>query len=76
MSGAQLKAAMHKVNPAYIPRNHLVEEALSAAEGGDTSAFEMLIGVLARPFEGQPGKERYAMPPKPEEVVLQTFCGT
>ncbi len=75
-SGAERKAAMHKVNPAYIPRNHLVEEALSSAEGGDTSAFEMLLGVLARPFDEQPGKERYALPPKPDEVVHQTFCGT
>ncbi len=68
--------AMHRVNPAFIPRNHLVEEALAAAEGGDLGPFEMLIGVLARPFEDQPGKARYALPPKPEEVVQQTFCGT
>lgn len=76
ISGPERKAAMDKVNPAYIPRNHLVEEALSAAEGGDTSAFEMLLGVLARPFEEQPGKARYALPPEPQEVVHQTFCGT
>ena len=70
------RAAMRAVNPAFIARNHLVEEALAAAEGGDPGPFEMLLGVLARPFEDQPGKERYALPPRPEEVVLQTFCGT
>jgi uncharacterized protein YdiU (UPF0061 family) len=76
MPGVERKAAMHRVNPVFIPRNHLVEEALSSAEDGDTSAFELLLGVLARPFEEQPGKERYAQPPKPDEVVHQTFCGT
>ena len=65
-----------RVNPAFIPRNHLVEEALAAAEGGDFGPFEMLLGVLATPFDDQPGKERYALPPRPEEVVHQTFCGT
>jgi uncharacterized protein YdiU (UPF0061 family) len=76
VSPAERRAAMHRVNPAFIARNHLVEEALSAAEGGDPGPFEMLLGVLARPFEEQPGKARYALPPKPEEVVQQTFCGT
>ena len=76
VSNAERKAAMDKVNPGFIPRNHLVEEALSSAEAGDTSAFEMLLSVLARPFDEQPGKERYAQPPRPEEIVHQTFCGT
>ncbi len=76
VSNAERKAAMDKVNPGFIPRNHLVEEALSTAEAGDTSAFEMLLSVLARPFDEQPGKERYAQPPRPEEIVHQTFCGT
>jgi uncharacterized protein YdiU (UPF0061 family) len=69
-------AAMRAVNPAFIPRNHLVEEALTAAEAGDMGPFEMLIGVLSRPYDDQPGRERYALPPRPEEVVHQTFCGT
>lgn len=76
VSGEVRCASMRKVNPAFIPRNHLVEEALSAAEGGDLGPFELLLSVLARPYDDQPGKERYALPPRPEEVVLQTFCGT
>jgi uncharacterized protein YdiU (UPF0061 family) len=63
-------------NPAYIPRNHRVEEALAAAEGGDLAPFRELVTVLCRPFEEQPGKERYAAAPKPEERVTATFCGT
>jgi uncharacterized protein YdiU (UPF0061 family) len=55
----------------------LVEEAISAAVGRqDFQPFEDLLRVLSRPFEEQAGRERYSLPPKPEEVVRQTFCGT
>ncbi|MBV1796642.1 YdiU family protein [Siccirubricoccus sp. G192] len=71
------QAAMRAVNPAFIPRNHLVEAALRAAiEREDFGPFEELLAVLSQPFEDRPGFERYAMPPQPEERVLQTFCGT
>lgn len=74
---AAIRDAMRAVNPAYIPRNHLVEAALNAAiERDDFGPFEQLLEVLARPFEERPGFELYAQPPKPEERVLQTFCGT
>ena len=70
-------AAMGAVNPAYIPRNHLVEAALDAAVSRqDFAPFEQLLEVLSRPFEERPGYERYAAPPAPEERVQQTFCGT
>ena len=70
-------AAMRAVNPAFIPRNHLVEAALKAAiEREDFRPFEDLLEVLSRPYEDKPGLERYAAPPEPEERVLQTFCGT
>jgi uncharacterized protein YdiU (UPF0061 family) len=69
--------AMKTVNPAFIPRNHLVEEALDAAvNNGDLAPFEKLLGVLARPFEDQPDAPAYALPPRPEQVVRATFCGT
>ena len=69
--------AMRAVNPAFIPRNHLVEAALSAAvERADYLPFETLLGVLSRPYCDDPALERYAMPPREEERVLQTFCGT
>ena len=65
-----------RANPAFIPRNHRVEEALAAALNGDLAPFVELVSVLERPFEEQPGKERYAAAPRPEERVTATFCGT
>ena len=70
------QAAMDAVNPCYIPRNHLVETALDAAEAGDLAPFEALLEVLRQPYTEQPGRGRYATPPAEEEVVRQTFCGT
>ncbi len=68
---------MRQVNPIYIPRNHLVETAIRAAEEkGDFSVFHELNQVLRTPYVWKPGKERYQQPPAPEEVVLETFCGT
>ncbi|HUG61102.1 MAG TPA: YdiU family protein [Methylomirabilota bacterium] len=70
-------AAMRAVNPAYIPRNHQIEAAIRAAvDDDDLGPFEALLAVLSRPFEDQPGQERFAAPPGPKEEVLQTFCGT
>lgn len=70
-------AAMRSVNPAFIPRNHRVEQAIEAAvENGDFSLFEALLSVLARPYEDQPDFAPYSEPPKPHERVLATFCGT
>ena len=67
---------MRGANPAYVPRNHRVEEALAAAMGGELGPFEELLGVLERPFEEQEGKEGYAKAPREEERVRATFCGT
>jgi uncharacterized protein YdiU (UPF0061 family) len=69
--------AMRATNPAFIPRNHLVEAALAGAvESRDYRPFEELLEVVTRPYEDRPGLERYAAPPRPEERVHQTFCGT
>jgi uncharacterized protein YdiU (UPF0061 family) len=65
------------MNPVFIPRNHLVEAALEAATWRqDFQPFEELLSAVTRPYEERPGLERYAMPARPEERVLQTFCGT
>ena len=70
-------AAMRKVNPAFIPRNHKVEEALKAAiDDGDFSLFAALNDVLSKPYEDQPAFAAYAEPPKPGEEITATFCGT
>jgi len=68
---------MRMANPAFIPRNHMVEAALNAAmERQDFQPFEELVDVVSRPYEDRPGLERYATPARPEECVRQTFCGT
>ena len=70
-------AAMRMVSPAFIPRNHMVEAALTAAtERHDFQRFEELLNVVSRPYEARADLERYAEPARPEERVLQTFCGT
>jgi uncharacterized protein YdiU (UPF0061 family) len=73
-------AAMRRVNPAFIPRNHRVEEIIRAAVAhGDYAPFEALLDVVTRPYDDRadrPELARFAEPPKPEECVLETFCGT
>jgi uncharacterized protein YdiU (UPF0061 family) len=70
-------ATMRANNPAFIPRNHLVEAALAAAvEHADFAPFEKLLDVLSRPYRDDSTLERYTLPARDEERVLQTFCGT
>lgn len=73
-----LASALRKVNPLYIPRNHLVEEALAAASNGnDLKPFERLLRVVQQPFEDHPQWERFATPaPANFTADYQTFCGT
>ena len=71
------QSSMQAVNPVYIPRNHLIEAAIRAAEDlDDFSLFHDLHEVLQAPYEWQTGKGVYMLPPEPNEVVQQTFCGT
>jgi uncharacterized protein YdiU (UPF0061 family) len=67
--------AMDRVNPVYVPRNHLVEEALAAATAGDLAPVEALLEALRRPYDVRPGLERYAEP-GPADGDYRTFCGT
>ena len=67
---------MRRVNPLFIPRNHRVEQAIRAAQVGDLAPFSTLCEVLRRPFDEQPGSATLADPPRPDEVVRETFCGT
>ncbi|MEV7134314.1 protein adenylyltransferase SelO [Arthrobacter sp. NPDC093128] len=68
--------AMDRVNPVYIPRNHLVEGALAAATGGDLDPLFRLLDAVTRPFEERPGLERYAVGAPEEFGTYRTFCGT
>ncbi|MEP6559586.1 MAG: protein adenylyltransferase SelO [Nakamurella sp.] len=67
---------MDRVNPVYIPRNHLVEEALGAATDGDLDPLERLLAALSEPYRKRTGLERYAEPAPVDFGAYQTFCGT
>ena len=68
--------AMDRVNPVYIPRNHLVEEALAAATGGNMGPLERLMDAAASPFDERPGLEHYAAAAPESFGPYRTFCGT
>jgi serine/tyrosine/threonine adenylyltransferase len=69
--------AMRSINPAFIPRNHRLEQALDAAiENGDLSQFAELLKVLSRPYDDQPVFAAYANPPHADERIFRAFCGT
>jgi uncharacterized protein YdiU (UPF0061 family) len=71
------RAAMLRANPAFIPRNHRVEQAIAAAiRHHDFEPFETLVKTLGRPYDDQPEVAQLAEPPAPEERVTATFCGT
>lgn len=74
---ALTQQSMFAVNPVFIPRNHLVEEAITAAiNSSDYQPFNQLVDVLADPFYYRAEFSRYALPPLPHQVVEKTFCGT
>jgi serine/tyrosine/threonine adenylyltransferase len=70
-------AAMRLANSAFVPRNHRIAQAIDAAvRRQDFEPFETLVRALARPYDDQPEHAHLAEPPRPEERVTQTFCGT
>ncbi|MFZ5598693.1 MAG: protein adenylyltransferase SelO [Bacillota bacterium] len=76
-SRASSNELMQKNNPALIPRNHRVEEALEAAvKQGDYSVMERLLDVLSRPYAHSPEQAAYSTSPAPSTRPYRTFCGT
>jgi len=76
-TAADRQAGMFRANPVFIPRNHLVEAAIQAAVGEDDfSIFNRLVDLLETQRDYDSGLMEFARPPRPEEVVNQTFCGT
>lgn len=74
---AERQARMYRANPVFIPRNHLVEAAIAAAtDNSDLGVFQQLMEVLDKPYDYRTEYAAFAVPPKPEEIVQQTFCGT
>lgn len=73
----QAAACIRATNPAIIPRNHLVEEAIRAAEDRDDfQPFHDLVEAVTDPCRSDPVRARYEAPAAPQERVFQTFCGT
>ncbi|MCL2532101.1 MAG: YdiU family protein [Oscillospiraceae bacterium] len=72
----QAKALMQRHNPAIIPRNHLVEEALHAAEHDDYRVMSELLNALRNPYAYTVQQEKYAQLPVPTACRYRTFCGT
>ena len=73
---SERQAAMRTVNPVYIPRNHRVQQAIDAANEGNLAPLDRLLDVVSRPFEEQPERAEYRQPPRSDEIVERTFCGT
>jgi uncharacterized protein YdiU (UPF0061 family) len=67
---------MDRMNPVHVPRNHLVEEALAAGTDGHLEPLHGLLQAVTRPFEDQPGLERYAAPAPEDFGAYTTYCGT
>jgi serine/tyrosine/threonine adenylyltransferase len=67
---------MNRTNPAIIPRNHLVEEVLTAATTGDLAPFEAMLAEVTNPFAPDQGREAYALPAPQGLAPHVTFCGT
>ncbi|MHB1099122.1 MAG: hypothetical protein ACYCZR_06155 [Burkholderiales bacterium] len=67
---------MDRVNPKYVLRNHLAQAAIEKAEAGDYSEVGMLMDLLARPYDEQPGMERYAKSPPEGLCHIEVSCSS
>jgi len=77
ISDKERRQSMQRANPIYIPRNHLIEEVIQAAVSeDDLQPFHDLVDITSSPWDEQAGQEKYAIPPRPDQIVHQTFCGT
>lgn len=72
----QRRVRMHAVNPLYVLRNYLAQQAIEAAESGDYSEVRRLHQVLSRPFEEQPGMDNYAKRPPDWGKHLEISCSS
>ncbi len=74
---AAWRQLMKDSNPAVIPRNHRVEEALErAVEYADYSAMNKLLAALAKPYAYTPEQVEFTTLPAPSTAPYRTFCGT
>jgi len=74
---SEQRNGMNLANPIFIPRNHLVEEAIVAATASkDWGPFNDLVDLLSEPYVFNHKFSRFSLPPAPEQVIKNTFCGT
>lgn len=77
LSFAEVHEIMKQNNPAFIPRNHLVEEAINYGVNGNMSYFMRFLEILKTPYSFNKDHLDYLLPPEPDfETNYQTFCGT
>ena len=77
LSNKELVKILQSSNPNFIPRNHLIENAITLATNeNDFAEMKKLLSILTNPYSNQISYQDYMRPPKPEEKVSQTFCGT
>jgi uncharacterized protein YdiU (UPF0061 family) len=74
--GADAPARLRAANPAVIPRNHMVEAALTAATAGDLAPFHALLAAVQTPFAPEAGREAFTLPAPISFGPYVTFCGT
>jgi uncharacterized protein YdiU (UPF0061 family) len=74
---AERQAAMYLANPVFLPRNHLVAEAIdSAVNDENLGPFNALVDLLEQQCDSDPALAKFATPPRLDQVVSKTFCGT
>lgn len=76
VEGEMLRSRLKAANPAIIPRNHRIEEAIQAGRREDFAPFHRLLEALSAPFDDRPEFAEYEAPPRRHEEVEVTFCGT
>lgn len=76
LAADERRAVMDAVNPVYVPRNHLTDTALQAAEAGNMTPFQELLGLVTRPFVQRDGMERFAHGAPEGSPAHVTYCGT
>ena len=67
---------MEAINPEFIPRNHIVDEAIQNALDQDFNLFELILRLCKQPFKSRPEYRKFMDPPLPHQEIHQTFCGT
>ncbi|MDC1148206.1 YdiU family protein [Pelagibacteraceae bacterium] len=67
---------MMQNNPIFIPRNHLVEEALTDANDGNMEKFQQLLKILKSPYQEDTGQFMYTKPASTTDKAYKTYCGT